>query len=82
MVDIANAIAATGVSERDKAAVFSVNCPEWMIVLQVWPKQTSLVITNHRPSLLISILSLASERIFINGRKFASQSEGTKFRAG
>ena len=33
--DIASALAAIGIAAQGRAAVFSVNCPEWMMVLQV-----------------------------------------------
>ena len=34
---MANGLAAIGIGARDRAAVFSVNSPEWMMVLQVCP---------------------------------------------
>ena len=52
--EVGSALAAVGIGAQGRAAVFSVNCPEWMIVLQV-----TLILAMNRLSFMRKEASLA-----------------------
>lgn len=47
VIEVSGALASIGINARDRAAVFSVNCPEWMLVLQVNPITSLLCESIH-----------------------------------